>query len=472
MTPHRIASGSGKPITLSLPKGLGVDLAVSGLKRVRFLAMSPDGRVFATGMESLADNTRGVVYILEDWNNEYRRYTRVTRYLDHLRNPNNVAFYSEPAHDGHPGGMWIYVPLTDRLLRYAYHPGDEAPTGPPQVLARWPDYGLSYKYGGWHLTRTVAVATLHGVTRVYVALGSSCNYCQEREVARAAVVSMNPDGTDQRVVAQGLRNAVDLRWIPEVDGGALFATNMGDDHLGDQKPEDTFFELDSNARPGPIASAGPGPAPANQAPDYAPNYGWPSCYFEGGKAVHDATPLPPTVSADDPKALGPSAAAKASQESAGDSVYGRQKGVASAGTNLAAGGGHGAGADPNAGLGKPPAPLADCSRVPPPYTTFAAHSSPLGMAYFDARSPLLGGSFVVALHGASHPHIGTGYRLVRFTAADRKPRDLVTGFLRQESGGAKVAGRPCGLLVLGPDTFLLTDDLLGQVYFIHPEAHR
>ena len=75
---------------------------------------------------------------------------------------------------------------------------------------RFPDYGLSYKYGGWHLTRTVAVAQVRGATRILVAAGSSCNYCQEREVLRAAIVSMDPDGKNPSLIAQGMRNAVDL----------------------------------------------------------------------------------------------------------------------------------------------------------------------------------------------------------------------------------------------------------------------
>jgi hypothetical protein len=32
-----------------------------------------------------------------------------------------------------------------------------------------------------------------------------------------------------------------------------------------------------------------------------------------------------------------------------------------------------------------------------------------------------------------------------------------------------VNGRPCGLLRIGPDTFLLTDDKLGLVYVVFPK---
>jgi glucose/arabinose dehydrogenase len=430
--PHTLTYAPGKSITLSLPNEFDIQIAASGLRRVRFFAQSPDGRIFVTGMHDLSDNRLGSVFILDGWDEKAHRFGRLIHYLDHLRNPNDLAFWTDPV----TKQTWLYLPLTDRLVRYKYNPGDERPSADPEILMRFPDYGLSYKYGGWHLTRTVAVGQAHGAARIFVAAGSSCNYCQEREVFRAAIVSMDPDGKNQSVVAQGLRNAVDLHAVPAL-GGALFATNMGDDHLGDRLPEDTFFAIDA------------GPAKPR-------NYGWPTCYFAQGKPVHDATPLP---ALDD--------GAKIAEAPAEDSVYGKQSGVAAAGTNLAAGGGHVTGADPNADLGQAPEPLKSCEQVPGAYTTFAAHSSPLGFEYFGASDSSLRNSFLVALHGASHPRVGTGYRVVRFSPADRKPRDFITGFLTVVNGKATVRGRPCGILRVGRDSFLLSDDFLGLVYYVH-----
>jgi glucose/arabinose dehydrogenase len=435
-TPHTLTYAPRKSITLSLPDAFDISIAASGLRRVRFFAQSPDGRIFVTGMHDLSDNTNGSVLILDGWNAQTHRFTRITHYLDHLRNPNNLAFWTDPA----THQSWLYLPLTDKLVRYKYSAGDNAPSSAPQTLMRFPDYGLSYKYGGWHLTRTVAIAQAQGATRVFVSVGSSCNYCQEREVLRAAIVSMDPDGQHPMLVAQGMRNAVELHAVAALDG-ALFATNMGDDHLGDRLPEDTFFQV-------------------NPSPTAPLNYGWPTCYFASGKPVHDTTPLP---SMHDANAIAPVPAQPPS-----DSVYGKQAGVAAAGSNLTAGGGHATEPDPNAALGAAPAPLASCEHVPPAYTAFAAHSSPLGFAYFPQADPLLHDNFLVALHGASHPHIGTGYRVVRFTPSDRKPRNFITGFLTVENGKPIVHGRPCGILRIGPDSFLLTDDYLGLVYFIHP----
>jgi len=441
--PHTLKYAPGKSITLALPPTLDINIAATGLKRVRFFAQSPDRRIFVTGMYNLADNTRGTVFILDGWDEKSHTFRKITRYLDHLRNPNKVAFWTDPATQQ----SWLYIPLTDRLVRYRYNAGDNAPSSPPETLIKFPDYGLSYKYGGWHLTRTVALVKVGNATRIFVSVGSSCNYCQEDEVLRASVLSMDPDGKHPLMSAQGLRNAVDIHSVSELDGGALFATNMGDDHLGDRLPEDTFFELKTAVKP-------------------PPNYGWPTCYFASGKPVLDRTPLPTLGNARANALTAPVPPSHSSDQS----VYGKQAGVAASGTNLSAGGGHARGTDPNADLGQAPKPLTSCEQVPAAYTTFAAHSSPLGFEYFPSDDAILRGSFLVSLHGASRPDIGSGYRVVQFTPSDRKPHDFITGFLTHENGKAVVHGRPCGILRFGKDSFLLSDDYLGLVYFIHPRG--
>ena len=259
---------------------------------------------------------------------------------------------------------------------------------------------------------------------------------------------MDPDGKHPSIIAQGLRNAVDIGAVSAL-GGSLFATNMGDDHLGDKLLGRYLLRTENRGEASSHITAGPRAISHQASP----------CSIE---------PSLPTLG--DARANALTASVPASHSS-GTSVYGNQDGVAAfGGTNLSAGGGHARGHDPNSELGRAPEPLKSCEQVPAAYTTFAAHSSPLGFEYFPSEDEILRGSFLVSLHGASHPDIGTGYRVVQFTPSDRKPHDFITGFLTHENGKAVVHGRPCGILRVGKDSFLLSDDYLGLVYFIHPRG--
>lgn len=360
LTPHPVSLSGGRSFNLNLPEGFEISVAAQGLKRVRFLAKSPDGRIFVTDMYNRTDNKRGAVYILDSFDPASRSFKAVVPYLTNLRNPNNVAFYRDSS-----GADWLYLALTDRLLRYRYRAGENAPSGEPEVLATFPDYGLGYKYGGWHLTRTVVIG---GNSKVYVSVGSSCNACEEKEEVRASILEMDPDGKNPRYFARGLRNAVGLRWLD----GQLFATNMGADHLGDHKPADTLYAVQDGAQ-----------------------YGWPYCFQSGPKVYPD-----------------PKLNAKGSRMS--------------------------------------------CRQVPAAYAAFDAHSSPLGLESFD-------GSLLVALHGSTKEGLQRGYRLVRVSRQGALPEDFITGFLK----GRTVYGRPAGILSLGTDAFLFTDDHAGVVYYVY-----
>jgi glucose/arabinose dehydrogenase len=252
LVPNRITLANGKAFSLNLPEGFAISVAAQGLKRVRFMAKAPDDRIFVTDMYNLADNTKGVVYILDEFNRASESFKKVTPYLQGLRNPNSIAFYRD-----RNGVDWFYLALTDHLLRYKYIAGESTPSAKPEVLATFPDYGLSYKYGGWHLTRTIAIGDNE---KIYVSVGSSCNACEEKEEVRASVLELDPDGRNQKYYARGLRNAVGLRWIKD----GLYATNMGSDHLGDHKPADTMYALKDDT-----------------------NYGWPYCYQSGVARLED-----------------------------------------------------------------------------------------------------------------------------------------------------------------------------------------
>lgn len=253
LLPQKVTLKDGKSFNLNLPSEFEIIPAAEGLKRVRFFAKSPDGRIFVTDMFNLTDNSKGVVYILDEWNEREGKFGKVIPYMTGLRNPNSCQFYRDA-----DGQHWFYLAETDKLTRRKFTLGEEKPTdNAPQTLATFPDYGLSYKYGGWHLTRTLAFGS-NG--KLYISVGSSCNACIEKEKVRASIVEMNPDGTAQRQFARGLRNAVGLRAI----GKTLFATNQGSDHLGDNRPDETFYAVKLGT-----------------------DYGWPFCHSASGRIFAD-----------------------------------------------------------------------------------------------------------------------------------------------------------------------------------------
>ncbi len=225
-----IALKSGEQFNLKIPDGWNISVAAEGLARLRFMAKSPDGRLFATDMYNKTDNSKGRVYIFEGFNRQSRKFDTIITYLDNLRNPNSLQFYTDKS-----GKQWLYLALTNKLVRYPYTDGDMNPSGAEEVLATFPDYGLSYKYGGWHLTRTIAIHD----DQLYISVGSSCNVCEEKEDVRASVLVMDMDGGNKHHFAKGVRNTVGLKWVK----GSLFSTNMGADHLGDDKPEEALYVI-------------------------------------------------------------------------------------------------------------------------------------------------------------------------------------------------------------------------------------
>jgi glucose/arabinose dehydrogenase len=377
LTPHVVHLKGKRPFSLLLPADFTITPAAEGLQRVRFMAKSPDGRIFVTTMHDLSDNSEGAVYILDGLDEQRGRFARVIPYLANLHNPNSIAFYQDAQ-----GQAWLYLALTDLLVRYKFVPGEERPTSHAEVLAKYPAYGLSYKYGGWHLTRTISFGP---GDKLYITVGSSCNACDEKEEIRATLSVMDVDGKNEHIVAKGLRNAVGMRFV----GGGLFLTNMGADHLGDDEPDDSMFLVSVSAL-------------QNRGLDY----GWPQCFYSGGKPKTD-----------------------------------------------------------------PRFPLAssrkDCQAGPDEFAYFGAHSSPLGLDYFgeNASAPVLREHFLVALHGASNKKLDRGYRVVSVDGrvhGHGQVRDLITGFIKS----GVVRGRPCDVLKLSENSFLLSDDSANVIYYV------
>ena len=129
--------------------------------------------------------------------------------------PHGLAFYNG----------YLYVAEEDSVSRYLYR-GD-GDVGLREVIVE------NLATGPGHPSRTVAFG---GSNKMYVSIGSSCNVCEESDQRRAAIMEYSPDGTGERVFAQGIRNAVGFVFHPVT--GEIWATENGRDLLGDDIPPD------------------------------------------------------------------------------------------------------------------------------------------------------------------------------------------------------------------------------------------
>ena len=221
LEPRTVAFADGSEATYELASQFDLAVAAEGLGKARFIAMSPDKRLFISDMVDWNLSREGRIIILEDFDAETRKFKSKSVYLSGLRGPNSVEFYTDRA-----GKSWIYIALTEKLIRYPYSPGDKAPTTKPELVTLFPNKQNPTALGiVWHVTRTI----LFQDNVLYVSVGSGCNVCEEAQGdKRAMILAMDPDGKNQRIYADGLKNAVGIAWAQ----GALYATENGVDHLG------------------------------------------------------------------------------------------------------------------------------------------------------------------------------------------------------------------------------------------------
>jgi glucose/arabinose dehydrogenase len=243
----------GTEATFDLAEPFHISVAAEGLGKARFMTLSPDGRLFVPDLVNMNLSHEGKIYILDDFDEETKKFKTKHTYLSGLRGPNSVAFYTDEN-----GETWIYVALTAHLLRYPYTTGDMEPSGEPEIVAEFPNKQVAGEVSiVWHITRTIA---FHN-DRLYVSVGSGCNSCEQPEdEMRAMIYSIKPDGSDMRIYADGLRNAVGFIWAD----GELYATVNGVDHLGPDAPNDVLYGVEEGA-----------------------HYGWPHCYEANGKMHQD-----------------------------------------------------------------------------------------------------------------------------------------------------------------------------------------
>jgi glucose/arabinose dehydrogenase len=220
-----------------VPSGFRIERFATGLGGARGLVVDPAGVLL------VSVPARGRVVALPGRAASGRAATVVT-VLDNLDLPHGLAFRR-----GH-----LYVAETGRIVRYPYDAATQRVGAPTLVVGGLPDRTH-------HWTRSIVFGP---DDKLYVAIGSSCHVCQERDPRRAAIVRYDPDGGGEQRFAVGLRNPVGLAFHPAT--GALWtAVNERD-------------WPDGGAPPDYVTDVRPGAA-----------YGWPRCYAQRRAFFPDPT---------------------------------------------------------------------------------------------------------------------------------------------------------------------------------------
>ncbi len=95
--------------------------------------------------------------------------------------------------------------------------------------------------------------------RIQLGISAPCDHCQPESEWSATVVSFNPDGSDLRVDARGIRAPIALAYVPGTDD--LLVTMNHRDDLGDATPGDWLGQVERGQDWGFPDCLGPGPAP-------------------------------------------------------------------------------------------------------------------------------------------------------------------------------------------------------------------
>jgi glucose/arabinose dehydrogenase len=202
---------------ISLPNGFSIAV-YADVPNARSLALSDTGTLFVGTRD--ADK----VYAVVD--------SDVTVIASGLTMPNGVTFRNGS----------LYVAEVNRVLRFDAIEDDL--TNPSYTIVN--DAFPSDTSHGWKFIRFGPDGKL------YVPVGAPCNVCLKD--GYAAIMRMNPDGTDLEVFASGVRNTVGFDWHPET--GELWFTDNGRDWLGDDLPPDEL----------------------NHAPVHGMHFGFPYCH--------------------------------------------------------------------------------------------------------------------------------------------------------------------------------------------------
>jgi glucose/arabinose dehydrogenase len=230
-----------------VPPGFKIDLFAEGLNAPRIIRVAPNGDIF------VAETRAGRIRVLRAADGAAKPDINEI-FASELHGPFGIAFFPQGDNP-----QFVYVANTDSVVRFAYRPGDLKASGAPETVV------ANIPHGGSHTTRDI-VFTADG-KRMLVSVGSAGNVAEGLgappggleawrgqhppgaawgyETDRAAVLSFDPDGKDQKIFAAGIRNCVGLALQPQ--SGTPWCSTNERDGLGDNLVPDYVSRIRENA---------------------------------------------------------------------------------------------------------------------------------------------------------------------------------------------------------------------------------
>lgn len=233
--PKEVGWSEGR--TPQAPEGFTVSAYAINLDNPRWSYQGPNGDIFVaeSGTRKSADR----ITLLRDADQDGKPEVREV-FLEKLNQPFGMLILND----------FFYVANTDGLLRYSYKEGQTKLTGKGEKILDLPAGGYNN-----HWTRNL-LASKDG-SKIYISVGSGSNVGEngmDKEKNRANILQINPDGSQMKIFASGLRNPVGMDWLPGTN--QLWTAVNERDELGDELVPDYL----TSVRDGGF-------------------YGWPYSYF-------------------------------------------------------------------------------------------------------------------------------------------------------------------------------------------------
>lgn len=240
------------------PEGFTVTRFAENIKSPRNMIQAENGDVFvvlSNSERTVSEKIKNDISGKSDAEVGGKSANRIILYRDANKDgiPESSSVFL--ANLNQPYGMLIindqfYVANTDGLWVYPYKLGDTKIIKPGKKIVNLPAGGYNN-----HWTRNLIANK--DLSKIYISVGSGSNVGEngmDKEVRRANILEVNPDGSGEKIYAAGLRNPVGMSWNPVT--GDLWTVVNERDELGDDLVPDYLTGVKQNAF-----------------------YGWPYSYF-------------------------------------------------------------------------------------------------------------------------------------------------------------------------------------------------